>query len=81
MAVEIQSGTPPGDGICACYVDNPALPVFTERKLLMWFRGEWTYPMSDQKFRGVVYGWVALPVLKKEHFIPQKLETASEYDL
>lgn len=75
MGLEIQIGDPSEDGICACYVDNLALPSFTERKLLMWFRGEWAYPMSDQKFRGHVYGWVALPVMKKEQF------TRREYDL
>lgn len=79
---KIETGTPVSDGIHACYVDNPALPAFTERKLLMWFNGEWAYPMSDQKYRGTVYGWVALPVMKKEHFL-EKLEPASEpsYDL
>lgn len=61
---------PAYDGLYICYTDNDALPAFTDRKLLMKYQGEWTYPMSDQKFRGRIYGWVGpLPVLKKEHFL------------
>lgn len=72
--MNIQTGSPTTDGIHACYIDNPVLPAYTERVLLMWFHGQWTYPRSDQKYRGRVYGWVVLPVMKKERF-------AAEYDL
>jgi hypothetical protein len=51
------------------------LPAFTERKMLMWFKGEWTYPMSDQGYRGKIYGYLGpLPIIKKAGF-------GLEYDL
>jgi hypothetical protein len=74
MQVEI-GDAPASDGLFVCYVDNDMLPAFTERKMLMWFKGEWTYPMSDQGYRGKIYGYLGpLPIIKKAGF-------GLEYDL
>ncbi len=74
MQVEI-GYRPASDGLFVCYVDNPLLPEFTDRLILMRFKGEWTYPMSDQKYRGMIYGYLGpLPTIKKVGF-------GLEYDL
>lgn len=75
--MEISVGQPLADGQYVCYVDNRLLPAFTERKILMWFKGQWSYPMSDQTYRGRIYGWIGpLPVRKTEAF-----PAVTEYDL
>lgn len=75
MALGIETGEPSMDGRYLCYTDNEFLPAFTEPKILMRYKNEWFHEMSDQRYRGRVFGWVRIPVRKVQSF------TAQEYDL
>lgn len=49
----------PGErGNYVAYVDNDVTRRFAERKLLHWDGARWFYPLSDQRFRGPVYGCI-----------------------
>lgn len=58
----------PGEtGLYVAYVDSDMARVSAERKLLFWLNGKWGYPMSDQNFRGHVYGCIGpLPIMRLE---------------
>lgn len=61
----IQEGTPSRTGLYVAYV-NGDVSIRAERKFLMWM-DRWSYPGSDQNFRGHVYGWIGpLPTMELE---------------
>ena len=75
---DIQIGDPVVPGQYVVYCHNQLLPNYPERKILMWFDGQWTYPMSDQRYRAPIYGWIGpIPILKLE----ANEAPAQEYDL
>lgn len=46
---------PDQSGLYVAYINSDFTDKYADRKLLMWYDGQWTYPMSDQRFRGHVY--------------------------
>lgn len=76
MSLEIQTGEPHADGRYLCYVENEFLPAFTDPKILMHHKGEWFHPMSDQRFRGHVFGWVFIPIRKVVDFACKHEDTS-----
>lgn len=67
--IEIKEGRPPRNGLYVVYVNDTVdkRAMAAQRRFLMWFDGEWNYCMSDQRFRGHVYGWVGpIPIMKLE---------------
>lgn len=56
--VEYNFGTPVGPGVYACRVPSENWAGLYEDEFLMWFDGRWTYPGSDQRYRGEVTGWI-----------------------
>lgn len=57
---------PAEHGSYVAYVDNDMVPRFAAR-IFLSFDGEWSYPLSDQRFRGRVHAWLGpLPALKME---------------
>jgi hypothetical protein len=54
---------PTQTGVYACRVPMDD-SVLMEDKFLMWFEGRWSYPGSDQRYRGEVIGWVG-PLQRK----------------
>ena len=51
-------GNPTEVGVYACRVPSQHGRFLLDDKFLMWFSGEWSYPGSDQKYRGDVIGWI-----------------------
>lgn len=45
-------------GVYACRVPMDAVPGFYEDKFLCWDALGWSYPASDQRYRGEVVGWI-----------------------
>jgi hypothetical protein len=65
----LNKGTPTFSGVYAVYVDDPDAAQLAKRDFLMWHDGRWSYPHSDQNFRGVVHGWIGpLPGIMKGKF-------------
>lgn len=68
--MKYNTGTPTKTGVYACVVDDSRDPngLLTTDKFLIYYNG-WSYPGSDQKFRGTVYGWIGplprKPILDK----------------
>lgn len=62
---------PTQNGLYVAYVNDtvmPATAIAAERMLLMWHDSAWFFRLSDQKYRGYVYGWIGpLPVLRLEN--------------
>jgi hypothetical protein len=56
--VEYNTDDPIRTGVYACRVPSDRLPGLHEDKFLMWMDGRWSYPGSDQNYRGDVDGWV-----------------------
>lgn len=46
---------PEQSGLYVVYIDSDMTTKWADRKLMMWHDNVWTYPMSDQRFRGHVY--------------------------
>jgi hypothetical protein len=68
MAVEIQHGKPPQDGLYVVYIDGgmPDIP-YADKRFLTWSKGRWWYTMSDQQYRLPTYGWIGpIPGMKLE---------------
>lgn len=64
--ITIETGTPISNGMYVAYVEGP-LKNFLKKELLMWVQNKWSYPSSDQNYRGQIYGWIGpLPALKIE---------------
>jgi hypothetical protein len=64
--MNVQEGEPALKGLYVAYVDDEHVTRFAKRTFLMWM-GQWSYPGSDQNFRGHVYGWVGpLPAMALE---------------
>lgn len=57
MELKVAIGNPRIDGMYVAYVEGIIEP-YTKRELLMWVYGVWSYPGSDQKYRGTIYGWI-----------------------
>ena len=51
-------GDPVETGVYACRVPSDRMPGLHDDKFLMWFEGRWSYPGSDQNYRGDVDGWI-----------------------
>lgn len=49
---------PTESGVYACRVPMDGVPGFLQDRFLMWLEGAWSYPGSDQKYRGPVIGWI-----------------------
>ena len=54
--MKIEVGNPSQAGMYVCFVEA-GVSQYPEKKLLMWYDG-WSYPSSDQKYRGIIYGWI-----------------------
>jgi len=64
---EINDGDPPERGTYVAYVNDEGLVRFAGRKMLNWDGQKWSYPMSDQRYRDHVYGWIGpLPAMRLE---------------
>lgn len=59
----IQDG-PSDSGLYVVYTDPEVKIPWAKRLLLMWYDGVWSYPGSDQKFRGNVYGCLRVPAME-----------------
>jgi hypothetical protein len=58
---------PTTQGLYVVYTDPDWVGHTAERRLLLWVGGKWGYPMSDQNFRGHVYGCIGpLPIMRLE---------------
>ena len=59
-------GIPAAKGLYVAYVnDDCNMP--TAKRILLMYVDRWCYPLSDQNYRGHVYGWVGpLPIMKLE---------------
>ncbi len=72
--LKVQQGdSPDATGMYIVFTESPIGDDFTDRKLLMFMKGDtpknWWYPGSDQSFRGTIYGYIGpLPILKKSNF-------------
>ena len=84
-SIEINTGKPDKAGMCVCYIESE-VGGYPDKKLLMWFDG-WWYPSSDQKFRGVVFGFIGpipaptiveLENMNKQWFIGTSLEAETD---
>ena len=53
-----ETDDPTERGVYACRIPKENLPGLFEDKFLIWHEGQWGYLGSDQKYRGVVAGWV-----------------------
>lgn len=63
--MEIQEGLPLLNGNYVAYIDDDFTPHIAKRIFLLWYDNYWSYPTSDQKFRGHIYGWIGpIPNLK-----------------
>lgn len=51
-------------GVYACRLPRDTLPGMYEDEFLMWYNGRWGYCGSDQRYRGVVSGWIG-PLQRK----------------
>lgn len=60
----VTEGDPTRVGVYACRVPDDVIPGFYKDKFLMWMHGKWSYPGSDQKYRGEVTGWIG-PLQRK----------------
>ena len=62
-----ENGSPKVDGKYVCWV-NPDIDVPAAKTIILtWMFGEWAYPSSDSRYRGVVYGYAGpIPSLKLE---------------
>jgi hypothetical protein len=50
---------PTETGVYACRVPHETMPdLFKEDIFLLWMKGRWSYPGSDQYYRGHVAGWI-----------------------
>jgi hypothetical protein len=56
--VQYNAEDPVLTGVYACRVPSDRLPGLHEDKFLMWMDGRWSYPGSDQNYRGDVDGWI-----------------------
>ncbi len=60
------NGNPPSVGSYVAYVSGD-VPAFAERVFLLWDGKRWSYPLSDQNYRGHIYAWVGpLPAVRPE---------------
>lgn len=67
VGIPIGAGKPGVHGLYVAYVNDEQLPNYAKRAFLMWHDGRWSYPGSDQFYRGHVYQWVGpFPALKLE---------------
>lgn len=55
---EINKSDPKESGVYVAYVEHQFLDKYPDKELLMWHDGYWSHRMSDQKYRGKVYGWI-----------------------
>jgi len=70
MIIPINFGEPSEQGTYVAYARS-AVPGSTERLILVWFEGQWSYPLSDQIFRGDVIGHVGpLPPTMQNRWNP-----------
>lgn len=46
------------NGVYACRVPCNKVDGLYEDKFLMWFDGRWSHIGSDQRYRGIVAGWI-----------------------
>ncbi len=81
----IQTGNPTEQGMYIAYTEHRHSQVLIERVLLMYVGYSWSYPSSDQLFRGKIYGWIGpLPILKLEDIesedLPIKYAIALDID-
>ncbi len=68
QALGMCDGLPKSDGMYVAYVNSKmkGLP-YADKKLLMFFGGNWGYPGSAENYRDVVYGYIGpLPALMLE---------------
>lgn len=64
--MELEKGRPLKNGHYICWVDQKGLP-YANKLFLIWHDGRWSYPSSDQFYRGHVYQFMGpLPALKLE---------------
>lgn len=45
-------------GVYACRIPHATVNGLLEDKFLMWFDGRWSHIGSDQRYRGIVAGWI-----------------------
>lgn len=61
--MEFEDGKPTMSGLYVAYVNGDMGLKYAKRILLMYHDG-WFYPMSDQVYRDIVYGFIGpLPAL------------------
>jgi hypothetical protein len=68
LELRLEQGCDPDQvGIYVAYVNDEYLKNFAQKKFLFWTGSRWGYPMSDQNYRGHVYGWIGpLPAMRLE---------------
>ncbi len=69
--IKYNTGTPTEAGVYACRVpfdDNLQLKLFEDR-FFLWCDGVWCYLNSDQKYRGIIVGWVG-PLQRGDPRVP-----------
>lgn len=54
--MKIQTEKPTAEGLYVVF--STGLVGYTERELVMWHKGEWSYRFSSEKFRDPVFGWI-----------------------
>lgn len=59
MIIEYNTTDEPTEvGVYACRVPDDMLPALRRDIFLMWFNGRWSHIGSDQRYRGMVIGWI-----------------------
>ena len=58
---------PTGPGLYVAYVNPEYTVPFAKRMLLMYLGDKWSYPLSSENYRGVIYACIGpLPALRFE---------------
>jgi hypothetical protein len=55
---------PTEPGVYACRIPDPDCAPLLIDRFLLWYDGGWQYCGSDQRYRGVVIGWIG-PLQRK----------------
>lgn len=80
--MNIQTGTPSAEGLYVVF--STGLVGYTERELVMWYKGAWHYRFSSELFRDPVFGWIGpLPhnFLPNNSLMSKAAAPAQEFDL
>lgn len=62
--IQYTTGSPTETGVYACRVRDDVHPELLCDRFFLWHEGAWWFPLSDQRYRGEVLGFVG-PLQRK----------------